>query len=290
MGKLKGSRKKAVPMAETCTFSDGRSVLNVVEAAMGATVSDARILNHHGLLSLKVTLTDGRALKVAECVTEERAELAEQALQAVFSINGPVPRLYSRSGNVLIAQWVEGTLCSEEGLPRQAELLLACQRELYETPVSATAEARPIHLEHLASRLQQRGARVMSRARIDRVLHHLWRQLPVPDRVSVIHPDVTPVNVVICEGKPVIIDNEVIGLGTAREFDVWHTAESLYGHWDEASMAGYVSRYHALCPTPAALTQQSLWSEFRRLRRGLKAIEKRRYLKAARLLWSLPYR
>jgi|GEM_PF-6760849 len=289
MGILWRSRKQPVAMAPETCFSDGRRVADVVAALVPGDISEAKILNHHGLLSLKV-VAGGRPLKVAECTCEYRAQLAEEALKLVAASGGPVPAFLGRSGTVIIAEWVEGRLCRDEPPARQQEILLSCQVALSRTviPEHLTSECHPIHLNQLAERLRVNGRRVLSRERIERILDGLWQRLPAAEGCCIIHPDLTPVNVVVSDRGPVIIDNEVIGIGVGREFDVWHSAESLYGYRDQAGMARYARDYDKQCPTPTLFASQALWDDFRQLRRGLKAIEKGRLIKASRLLRGLP--
>ncbi|TVP93649.1 MAG: hypothetical protein EA347_00180 [Thioalkalivibrio sp.] len=87
-------------------------------------------------------------------------------------------------------------------------------------------------------------------------------------------------NVVLSDTGPVVIDNDAIAIGFGREFDVWHTAEAVYGHRNGRAMSQYVRAYQERSLAPALQAEKPLWDDFRRLRRVMKAIEKGRFFKA----------
>ncbi|TVP52315.1 MAG: hypothetical protein EA349_15975 [Halomonadaceae bacterium] len=283
--KLK-SRKQPVTMAPDACFSNGVKVTELLAECLPGTLSEAIVLNHHGLMSLRVAV-NGRAYKVAECASDSRAALAEQALRLVAEHGGPVPPFVARKGPVIIVHWIEGQLCNELPQQQQRELLLQSQCALYAVPVPPALGIKPdyIHIETLTERLRHEAAGVLSSARIEGIVENLWQRLPDPEKVHVIHPDLTPVNLVLTREGPVIIDNEVIGLGVGREFDVWHSAEALYGYRDPAALNRYSRDYHERSPGSSLFSHQPLWDDWRLLRRALKSVEKRRLIKA-RLLFK----
>lgn len=278
----------ATRLPADAAFASGAPVMPVLERLLSGPVSRVELLNARGFLSLKVT-AGGDTYKVAECRSAAYATLAEASLQRVWEAGGPVPEFLRREDAVIVARWVEGAPCAREPLPRQHAVLLDCQQALHETPLSETArvDARYVHLETLSARFRRMAPVILDQEAIDAILAGLWERVPPGDVFSILHPDLTPVNVVLSENGPVVIDNEVIAQGFGREFDVWHTAEALYGHRDERRMSQYVEAYQERCTAPALQREKPLWDDFRRLRRVMKAIEKRRLFKARRLLRPL---
>lgn len=275
------------PLPVGARFADGRDVRLVIMDGIGPDVRDIHVLNDHGLLSLRVD-ANGRRYKVFECESQARAALAATALNRVAEAAGPVPRCLHRSGAVLFTHWVEGRPCNEEPLPMQARWLALCQLALLDTVVPEDAGApRFLHLESLAGRLRLQGRRVLPETHIDAVLARLWAQLPPLQSPHIIHPDLTPANVVITEHGPVIIDNEAIVMAHGREFDIWNTAEALYGRRDSAGIESYVRGLSVQRPLPSLYDYRTVWDAFRIMRQGLKALEKGRLIKARWLLRQL---
>ncbi len=279
-------RRTPEQLPQDAVFSDGRSVRDVLAVHLGEALERAEILNYHGLLSLFVETPAGR-YKVAECESVRRAELAEEALSAVKHAGGPVPGLVARDGAVLIADWVEGPSCRKEPKARQREVLLQCQTALYRTPVPPGSNAGYVHMETLARRFRRLGPEITSESRVESILAALWEHLPEPAEPAVLHPDLTPANVVLSDRGPVIIDNEVISIGSGLEWDVWNSGEALCGPRHDACIESYVSSFATDCPYPRLFEYRAAWDRFRLLRRMLKAIEKRRLFKARRLLRRL---
>ena len=278
-------RPPALP--DGARFGDGRDVRSTLADIVGAEVADVRILNHHGLLSLRVDAA-GHRYKVSECESEPRAALAASALELVAAASGPVPRCVGRSRAILVTDWVEGRPCREAPQAAQAQWLLQCQLALANTPVSPDTEAGGyLHLESLASRFRRHGRVVLSGRRIEAVLGPLWEQLPPLGAPHVIHPDLTPANVVVTENGPVVIDNEAIAVARGREFDIWNTAEALHGRRELAGIESYVREFSAHLPLPSLYDYRHVWDAFRVMRQGLKALEKRRPFKAAWMLRRL---
>ena len=266
-------------------FVDGRDALAFVEAHLGKPRGPVKILNHRGLLSLKVETGEG-LFKVAECESPERAALAENALAIVSGANGPVPAFLMRSGSVIVCKWVHGEPCSKEKPDRKVRFAMDCQEALHKTllPGPNDFPARYVHLESLLARFLRVSTRIIARARARSIVDGLRERLPAPGSPGIIHPDLTPVNIIIAEDGPVIIDNEVIAIGAGCEFDVWNTAEAIYGHRDHAGIERYARQFHERCPLPTLFAYQPVWDDFRRLRRAMKAMEKMRLIKARRLL------
>ena len=279
------SRLRALP--DGARFGDGRDVRLVLADVLGGEVTETRVLNHHGLLSLRADIA-GCRYKVSECESESRAALAASALNLVFAASGPVPRCVARSGAVLVTDWVEGRPCQEESGIAQARWLLQCQLALSNTVVPTETEAAGyLHLESLSTRFRRHGRLVLPRRRIDAVLARLWEELPPMGRPHIIHPDLTPANVVLTDGGPVVIDNEAISVARGREFDIWNTAEALHGRRDLAGIESYVREFSEHLPLPSLYEYRHVWDAFRVMRQGLKALEKRRLVKAARMLRRL---
>ena len=280
-----GRRKAPRKMPEETCFADGRKVLPVLQKYLGGPADSPEILNHHGFLSLKVRVGDA-LYKVAECESKTRALLAEQALKAVAGSNGPVPRFICRSGAVIICDWVYGNTCKKESSDMQFRYVLDCQEKLYNTalPDQGDMDTHYVHLESLLVRFFRMAPRVIPHQRIKEIVNRLRDRLPVPGPSRIIHPDLTPPNIILNGPNPVVIDNEVIAIGSGYEFDVWNTGEALYGHRDLKSIERYVRSFHERCPTPTLFEYQPVWDDFRRLRRAMKAIEKGRLIKGRRII------
>lgn len=278
-------RKKPRKMPEGTFFSDGRDVCALLEKHLGAPVESAEILNYHGYLSLKVKI-GGELYKVAECESPERALLAEKALKAVARDNGPVPGFVCRTDAVIVCEWVHGSSCKKENRDVRERHVLACQEALYNTVVPDTEDAgnQYVHLESLITRFQKAVPGVISDHRINAIVSSLRERLPAPDVPRILHPDLTPTNIIVDGSGPVIIDNEVIGIGAGFEFDVWNSGEALYGRRNLKGIEAYVRRFHERCPAPTLFAYQAVWDDFRRLRRAIKEIKKGRRSKARRLI------
>jgi len=275
------------PLPNGARFRDGRDVHSVLCELVQGPLTEVAVLNHHGFLSLRAETTDHR-YKVSECESESRAALAASALDLVSAASGPVPRCVARSRSVLVTDWTEGTPCREEPLETQTQCLLQCQLALANTVVPTSIDAGGyLHLESLASRFRRHGRLVVSRRRIEAVLARLWEQLPPLGPPHIIHPDLTPSNVIVTKSGPVVIDNEAIAVARGREFDIWNTAEALYGRRALVEMESYVQQFSAQMPLASLYEYRPVWDAFRQMRQGLKALEKRRVFKAARMLRSL---
>ena len=280
-GKRKAPRKMP---GETC-FADGRKAEPLLSKLLGGPVASAEILNHHGFLSLKVRVGDV-FFKVAECESEKRAVLAESALKAVARDSGPVPRFICRTGAVIVCEWVYGTICKKEPSDLQFRYALECQEKLYKTalPEKGGVNTHYVHLESLLMRFTRLAPRVIPHHRIKTIVSRLRERLPAPGLPRIIHPDLTPPNIIVNGHHPVVIDNEVIAIGSGCEFDVWNTGEALFGQRDMQGIERYVRAFHERCPTPTLFEHQPVWDDFRRLRRAMKAIEKGRLIKGRRII------
>ena len=279
-------RKQPKPLTPETCFGDGQNVSAFLEQFLGEKPQEAKILNYRGQLSLFVE-GSGRRYKVSECESEERAVLAEMAMQAVYETGGPMPRLYARSGAVLVTEWGEGAPCLDEPFERRKSILLQCQAALCRTPVPENSNPAYVHLETLTRRFRRLGPRIASRARIEKVIEHLWSKLPEPESPQVLHPDLTAANIVIGEKGPIIIDNEAMAVGCGVEFDVWNTGEALCGHRNHDCIHSYADAFSEQFPETRLLSEEPVWTLFRQFRRMLKAIEKKRFIKALILMNGL---
>ena len=280
-----GKRKKVRNLKEGACFVHGQNVRSFILEHVGVPVETVEVLNHRGYLSLKVK-TASETYKVAECESEARALLAEKAIKAVACANGPVPGFISRSGCVIICSWVYGNSCTIADLDTQTRHVLDCQEELYKTalPDQNDMPNTYVHLNSLLDRFSKVAPIVVSRPRIEEIINGFMQRLPEPGAARIIHPDLTPSNIVISDGRPVVIDNEAIAIGTGYEFDIWNAGEAIYGHRDTKRIRRYVDQFHERCPIPSLFEYQSVWDDFRRLRRAMKAIEKKRLFKARRMI------
>lgn len=278
-------RKQPRDLAPGARFSDGREVLKVLRVALRAEPEKVQVLNHHGYYSLFVQ-SKGHRFKIAECESVERAMLAETAINAVRAAGGPIPNLHLRDGAVLVADWGEGVPCKNESVGRQRDVLLACQYALQKVPIP-DVEPRFLQMETLIRRFREKGPSIINAERIEAMVAHLWEQLPSPDAPRVLHPDLTPANIVLGVDGPLIIDNEAMAVGCGHEFDVWNSGEALCGHRKHACIQSYVADFNTQCPSERLLSHQEVWNAFRTLRRMLKAIEKGRLIKARWLLRRL---
>ncbi|WP_018948063.1 phosphotransferase [Thioalkalivibrio sp. ALMg11] len=261
--------------------------MGVLEAVLGSRPASAFILNYHGRLSLRAEAS-GHAFKIAECESVEGALLAEQALEAAYARGGPVPRLIARTGGVIVCEWVEGPSCKSLPAAQQSEVVLECQAALWNIAApDLRAPPRYVHLESLLARLELVGPRVLPGTTIQGIVDRLRACLPEAVDVHLIHPDLTPANIVVTDDGPVIIDNEVISVGAGCEFDVWNSGEALFGFRNPSAIKEYVDAFHRRCPMPSLYSHQPVWDDFRVLRKGLKSLTKGRRLKARRLFRKL---
>ncbi|WP_296756594.1 phosphotransferase [Thioalkalivibrio sp.] len=245
------------------------------------------ILNYHGRLSLR-TKAGGHTFKIAECESLERALLAEQALKSAYAQGGPVPRFIARTGAVIACEWVEGRSCKSLPALQQVEAVLECQVALWNrTAPDLPGPPRYVHLESLLARFARIGPRTLPATTVQGIVDRLRARLPDAVDVHLIHPDLTPVNIVMTEDGPVIIDNEVISIGAGCEFDVWNSGEALFGFRNSSAIKEYVEAFHRKCPMPSLFSHQPVWDDFRMLRKGLKSLTKGRRLKARRLFRKL---
>lgn len=272
---------RAVGLSENAAFTSGLAVRPALEKLLPAPAESIELLSRRGFLSLRV-FAGGQHFKVAECRSSEQALLAEAALMQARHAGGPVPEFVGREQAVIATDWVEGSNVAHEPCSRQKEILLDCQVALHGTPLDDgwEAGARYVHLEALSDRFRRMAPPVFNEKEIQKALAKLWKGVPAASAVSVLHPDLIPANVVLADHGPVVIDNEAITIGYGREFDIWHTAESLCGHRNDRGMARYVNEYHDRFPCPSALERKPVWDGFRRLRRVMKALEKGRRIKA----------
>jgi len=262
-------------------------VMGVLEDVLDDRPDAALVLNYHGRLSLRVE-AGGHAFKVAECESVERARLAERALEAAYAQGGPVPRLIARTGVVLVCDWVEGQSGKSLPAPQQIEAVLECQVALWN--IAAPVQPGPpeyVHLDSLLERFELAGPAVLPEASVRRIVDRLRARLPQTGDVHLIHPDLTPANIVMTGAGPVIIDNEVISVGVGAEFDIWNSGEALFGFRNVSAIRRYVDAFHSRCPMPSLYAHQSVWDDFRLLRKGLKSLAKGSHLKARRLFRKL---
>lgn len=270
----------------TC-FADGRDVKSILQEHLGTPLESSEILNHHGLLSLKVKIGD-TLYKVAECESRERAILAEKALKIAALANGPVPGVICRTGSVIICKWIHGVSCKGESRDFQTRHALACQEALFKINVpDQHGPVQYIHLESMLARFIKISPQVVSPRRAFAIVENLRTRLPHPGVERILHPDLTPSNIIINGNTPYIIDNEVIAIGAGYEFDVWNSGEAIYGHRDLKRIEYYVRQFHERCSSPMLFEYQPVWDDFRRLRRAMKALEKGRIFKAKRLIGSI---
>jgi len=245
------------------------------------------ILNYHGRLSLRAE-AGGHAFKIAECESLERALLAERALQIAYAQAGPVPRFIARSGTVIACEWVEGRSCKSLPAAQQRDAVLECQVALCNAAIPDPLKPTGyVHLESLLARLEQFGPLILPAPSVRKIVDRLRAALPEATDMHLIHPDLTPANIVMTDDGPVIIDNEVISVGAGCEFDVWNSGEALFGFRDPNAIQAYVEAFHRRCPMSSLYAHQVVWDDFRILRKGLKSLSKGRRLKARRLLRKL---
>lgn len=182
----------------------------------------ATALTKAGRLSLRADLEDGTPVKVTESHGPEHARLI--ATLASTTLADVLPRVLTVSGSLVVSEWV---VASE----RAEQVDAAGLGRLLATVHSAVPPEVPAGFDYWSDFLVPRGRRAA--ATLD-AGERFERILRIADRAigswspQVTHPDLTPDNVLRrSDGRPVIIDNELLGVGRGAWMDVCNLTRSL---------------------------------------------------------------
>jgi len=182
----------------------------------------ATALTKAGRLSLRATLEDGTAVKVTESHGPEHAQLIATLAGTVLA--DVLPRVLAVSGSLVVSEWVVTSKGTERVDAADLGRLLA-------TVHRATAPGVLTGFDYWGDFLVPRGRRAAATLdaseRFERILRIAERAIGSwPSQVT--HPDLTADNVLRRDdGRPVIIDNELLGVGRAAWMDVSNLVRSL---------------------------------------------------------------
>lgn len=185
-------------------------------SASGAAITKA------GRLSLVGELPDGTRVKVVEAHGPDHAQF--QALVAGGPLAGLLPPIVGLDGALVVSAWVEH---DRRARPPDVATLVTLLATFHRTPVPATAAGFDAWADHVLPRAR-RAARALGRASTLEELLRPALELAASTPASVLHPDLTPDNVVTDRsGRPIIVDNELLGVGRTPWLDVANLARGL---------------------------------------------------------------
>lgn len=133
------------------------------------------------------------------------------------------PRVFERSGRLLVTEWVHGTRLAPERLDKAAGI----QLEIHGTEIFAFPPPEYDYWRDFIRPRFLRAAPFLNPDLVESVLEKVDAAWESGTGV-LMHPDVTPANIVATqEGDLRIIDNELLTIGAIPELDVCNTAYSM---------------------------------------------------------------
>ena len=172
-----------------------------------------------GRLSLVGELPDGTRVKIVEAHGPQHAQF--QALVASGPLAELVPPVLGVEGTLVVSAWVE----QDPGArPPDVTVLVALLAAIHRIPVPAADAGFDAWADHVLPRARRAARALGCTPKLEGLLRPAL-ELAGSTRVFVLHPDLTPDNVIAARsGRPVVIDNELLGVGRTPWLDVANLA------------------------------------------------------------------
>jgi len=223
-------------------------LFKIIERALGGEVVSCQLVT--SLLgpiprrAYRVTLKDGRGIKVRQVSNEGRAEKIASALGQLNPKH--FPQLFAREGTTLLLQWMPGkvlnTFAPDDGLYRACGRLLA---EIHLTPFEGAIDPKELLLEILPRTLSDVAQMVawglLSPEEGAELSLRLQTRIPSDGIPTLIHGDYCGENLILDQKQNICsIDNEALNIGLpeadiARALLRWN----LSGREREIFLSGY---------------------------------------------------
>ena len=212
--------------------------------------------------SWKIELVDGRIIKGRRLDSSEQAEKIERLAGLTQSL--PLNKIFARNGDSLLEEWIPGQGLSSIPLTLDlAELLGALLGE-----ISQAGSGSPIlepHAHHVDSLLRKTfrtldelvASGEMDSMTSEKLTARAKANSPGRLEAGLVHLDFQARNIVMADGKPYVIDNELLDSGVfdldlARTWYLWPMSASQQARF----LKGY-SRYRC---TKRFLLHELFWS------------------------------
>lgn len=200
----------------------------------------------NGCAAFKLRIGDLR-LKCYECATAERARMVRVATDALQRAGVAIPLVHHVVEHWVLAEWVEGVLLTQDAGRATVEQLAEYLARIHNVDVGevSLAAQRFVHLEWLVHRMNEAACKYVSSDVVMSLSGAVTRLLPPDLRCGVVQPDFIRSNIVKTpKGELVSIDNEFLGIGLGREFDVLNASRVLSGG-DDAVRKRFLAAYGA---------------------------------------------
>ncbi len=147
------------------------------------------------------------------------------ATQVLQDAGVAIPAIVAVTAHVVFAEWIEGTPAEARPLSELWPALAEYQGRIHRAPLPA-AEASSggmLHVEWLLGRLLRWGRLHRPERELTEVCQRIRALEPPHLQTTIVAPDFIASNIIVRNGKLVLVDNEFLGIGKGFQFDVLNT-------------------------------------------------------------------
>jgi aminoglycoside phosphotransferase (APT) family kinase protein len=205
----------------------------------------------------------GQPVKVYEAFNEEHAAFIG-AVGALDPLRGMFPSILGQSGRFVAAAWLEGKSIRQAGLGSGARSVLRELVELQATLHSIPADSLPrCGFDYWRDLLRPRFMRAMELIGENQLAAQATATVDAGwdgRRRVLIHPDVTPVNVIRNpHGTLSIIDNELLATGGLPLVDLCNTVRAMGRSYAAEYATMYLARMSTRLAEDEAAQLEAMW-------------------------------
>lgn len=174
---------------------------------------------------------DGNWLKCYECQSVHRAQMVRAATRILQNNGIAIPPIIGHDDHVIFAQWMEGTQMGKYSSKKWFDELMAYQLALHHAPLDDTGAPYKslLYLETAIERINQFAPPELPGEARQPVFNRLREMAPPGLKIRILHSDYKKGNLILNrEGRMVIIDNELLGIGYGHALDVIYTSRMLF--------------------------------------------------------------
>jgi hypothetical protein len=174
---------------------------------------------------------NGTWLKCYECHTVSRAQMVRAATQVLQNNGIAIPPILGHDNHVIFAQWIEGTQMGKYSSKKRFHELMEYQLALHHARLDDTCTPYEslLYLDSAIERITHYAPPLLDRKECQTVFSRLRKMTPAGLKKRILHSDYKKGNLILDrDGRMVIIDNELLGIGYGQAIDVIYTARMLF--------------------------------------------------------------
>jgi hypothetical protein len=174
---------------------------------------------------------DGTWLKCYECPTVGRAQMVQTATRILENNGIAIPPIIGHDKHVIFAQWINGTQMGRYSSKKRIHELMDYQLALHHAHLEDTCTQYEslLYLDSAIQRIKNYAPSELGIEERQTLFSRLQAMVPVGLKNRILHSDYKKGNLILKrDGRLVIIDNELLGIGYGHAIDVIYSARMLF--------------------------------------------------------------